>query len=428
MSANIQSQQALASVKQFNCTSCGNALTLTNPRAKYLACPYCGSELDANSETFQILRTLNPPKKHKPYSFLRLGMKGIMEGKRYQIISRSRWKMDYKEYWSDEDGSGYSDEIWYYDEWLLMAEDKTYFYLVEDREGFDVSEEIIPQQPMLLPKNLRMKFFNNQRKAIVREYGKANLVYFEGESNYKINLGDEIKFASFGRGTVYSAEWRIDKKSRGIKEIEFFKEHRISKKKVAEAFKENPTVEAILIRMKKWRYVASVAGWTALASLLLFLFALMYSGESVYSENINVEHIANSQEEAFTSPAINFPDKGLYKIKLSCSGLPNGAYTTAFMYVLDKNQQAINTIADEFYYETGVDSDGRWTESELTESKTVKVDKAGTYYFRIFLDSPQTFTTTFSLEVTKGIWIYGYYLAGFVVAFMVFFVARINGQ
>ncbi|MEL6193138.1 MAG: zinc ribbon domain-containing protein [Bacteroidota bacterium] len=428
MSANIQSQQALASVKQFNCPNCGNALSLLHPRAKFVACQYCGTELDASSETFHILRALVPPKKHKPYSFLELGMKGVLNGKKHQIIARSRWKMDYKEYWSDEDGSGYSDEIWYYDEWLLMAEDRTYFYLVEDREGYSISEEIIPKTPMLLPKNLRMKFYNRQAKGIVREYGKANLVYFEGETNYQIKLGDEIKFASFGKGTVYSAEWRMAENKRDIKEIEFFKENKVSRLKIAEAFRENPNVEAILIRMKKWRYVARIAGFSALASLLLFLFSMVYPGKTVFNERIPVSHIANADKETYTSPAVVLPDKGLYNLKLSCEGLPNGAYTTAFMYILDENQQAINTMGDEFYYETGRDSDGTWTESELKESKTFRLPEGGTYYFRVFVDGPQSYDTHFNLEVNKGIWISRYYLIGFIFSLMIFFVGKINGQ
>ena len=170
MSAAIKTQSQLAAVKQFNCTNCGSALEVLHPRAKYISCQYCGSVLDTNSEDHQILKALDPPKKHKPLSFIRLGQTANFDGMKHQVIARTRWRMKYKEYWYEEGDSGYSDEIWIYDEWLLMAEDRTYFYLVEDKEGFHIVEDIVPHHPVLLPfkmNDIRSSIFSHNTFALL---------------------------------------------------------------------------------------------------------------------------------------------------------------------------------------------------------------------------------------------------------------------
>ncbi|MEL6133422.1 MAG: hypothetical protein AAFR59_08680, partial [Bacteroidota bacterium] len=197
MDSTITTQGQLASIKQFNCANCGAAHQVMNPRAQYIACNYCGSVLDAQSEEHQILQQLGNPEKHHPFSFIKLGQKAIFDGKEYQVISRTRWRMRYKEYYYEEGEQGYSNEVWIYDEWLMIDANYMYFYLVEDKEGYWISEEIVPETPMLLTRDRRMSFYQQQSPKVVREYGQANVVFFEGESNYTIKKGDEIRFASF---------------------------------------------------------------------------------------------------------------------------------------------------------------------------------------------------------------------------------------
>ncbi|MEM9987481.1 MAG: hypothetical protein AAF804_20505, partial [Bacteroidota bacterium] len=165
-----QSRSTTAStLRKFDCPSCGSSLSLVHPRAKEIMCQYCGSVLDAKDEAHQIIRKLAKPERHPPFSFLKVGLVAEFNGKPYQILSRTRWRMRYKEYWREDGESGYSNEVWVYDEWLLIDEDRSYVYLVEDREGFKLSEEIIPDSPMLLPKDLRMNFYKSQRKKQVQE-------------------------------------------------------------------------------------------------------------------------------------------------------------------------------------------------------------------------------------------------------------------
>ena len=272
MDTSIKTQTILAPVKQFQCPNCGNALEVFNPRAKYVGCNYCGCFLDAASDEHKILRKLAQPSLHKPMSFIRLGQMVTLSEKQYQVIARTRWQMNYKEYWSEEGESGYSDERWTYDEWLLISEHRTYLYLVEDREGYAFSEEIVPELPSLLTKDLRMRFYENQRSSIVQEYGKATVSYFEGESNYRIMVADEIRFASFKDGrSDYLVEWRMSEKGDEIKEVEFFKEIPVRRWDLVEAFDDNEEIGVMKAIESKWRFVNQVALAGALAMLLFLL-------------------------------------------------------------------------------------------------------------------------------------------------------------
>ena len=412
MSTAIQEQTKLGSLHQFNCQNCGNALSIQNPRSKYIVCQYCGSQLDAKSDTHQVLHKLaSNPEKHPPFSFIKMGQKATFQGVEYQVIARTRWRMDYMEYWSDEDGSGYSKEIWVYDEWLLLSEYFTYFYLVEDRQGFSVVEEIIPETPMLRPKDKRIKFFKKQSKHRIQEYGKANVIFFEGESNYQITKGDEIQFSMFkSRGIEYLSEWRLEKNSKQPKEIEFFKETPISKARLLEAFAANPTVLDVKNRFEHWGFVKKLGIWAAIFMGALLLYAGI-SGAEIFQQSIPVSQTLDKE----VSIPVEVPTAGLYRLKLGASGLSNEQEVYVFAYILDKDKAAINTFDTDFYYYTGVDDEGRWTEKDVSSSEVFRIEKPGTYYIQVYTNQEQISQQgTLTVSLLKGIWLKRYFIFGLI--------------
>ena len=418
MDTSIRTQDQLALIKQFNCPNCGNALEVLHPRVKEIACKYCGSVLDARSETYQILKELGKPTRHTPMSFIQIGLVGQLGGHTYQVIARTRWRMNYMEYWSDEDGSGYSKEVWVYDEWLLLSENRTYFYLIEDKEGYWVSEEIIPELPQLKPpKNMHMKFFQNQRPRRVREYGEAKVIYFEGESNYQIGLGDQIQFTMFrDRGIDYSSEWRVGKNSKDIKEVEFFKETPISRRRLLEAFKENPAVVQILQREANWAFVFRVALFSFLGMLGLLLFSAFNPGRSIFSQQVEI-NAQLSETQSLLSEPINISDPGLYQLRLRTQSLPENTEVYIFAYVLDEAQVAVNSVGGNFYHWTGVDDEGRWTETDKTTRKLFRLKEPGTYYVQVYASHENDYMGPLSIQVNKGIWLSRYFLVGVILLF-----------
>src|SRR3712207_130113 len=135
MNSSIRSQSYFQSVQQFKCVNCAGELNIINTRTRYIGCQYCGSVLDARSPAHEVITRLNAPAQFPPHSFIKLGMTAIFNGKKHQVLGRTRWKSEYQERWSEEGETGYSSEQWEYDEWVLMSENRTYFYLIEDAEG-----------------------------------------------------------------------------------------------------------------------------------------------------------------------------------------------------------------------------------------------------------------------------------------------------
>ncbi|MCI4669406.1 MAG: hypothetical protein MRZ79_14820 [Bacteroidia bacterium] len=375
--SEILTQTKLATVNQLNCTGCGNALSIINPRAKYICCQYCGSVLDLNSEEHQILETIGKPEKHKPFSFLELGMIGKINGKTYQLIARTRWRTKHKEFWYEEGQSGYSNEHWIYDEWLMIDENRTYFYLIEDKDGYFVSEEIIPETPMLLDNSLKMQFFRGEAQKRVQEYGSAEVVFFEGESNYTIKKGDEIRYSTYiDRGINYTSEWRMEN-GEEIKEIEFFQEIPVSRRKIIEWFGTNEQVTELQEDEAFWKFVYRGSLVGVLLMLVMGIASMSSKGKIIYSED--VPFAALQGDEGKLVGPFEIPKKGQYRMEMKVFDLQPNSEAYIMGYILDKDQAAINNIEGSFGYYTGYD-DGYWSEKEFESKLRFRANEPGEYY------------------------------------------------
>lgn len=215
-------------LRQFRCNSCGGELELQNKRTRYVSCPYCGAVADAQSDAFNILGKNENPAKFPPRSFLKLGASGILNDKFYKIIGRTCWRSDYKEYWKEDGETGYSDEVWTFDEWLLIDEDGAYLMIIEDAEGYFYSNPLTPKYPSI-PQDTIMPDFENGNPQRVNEYGKSEILYFEGESTYLVKPGRTVGFAQYsiikllGTNKSFISEWRYNDQGK-IQEVEFFRE------------------------------------------------------------------------------------------------------------------------------------------------------------------------------------------------------------
>ncbi|WNJ15950.1 hypothetical protein [Pontibacter sp. G13] len=408
------------SVNQITCPGCGASLQTVHPRAQEIACSYCGSVLDAQSEDHQVLRKLAKPAKHIPFSFIKLGQMATFNGRRYQVIARTRHRMKYKEYWSEDGESGYSNEVWIFDEWLLMDENRTYFYLIEDREGFWIAEEIYPELPMLMTRNKRMRFYEKQRNQIVREYGGMETVFFEGESNYRIQVGDKTEFAMFSdRGIKYSAEWRM-KAGKEIDEIEFFKEKPISRRKVVEAFEGNPEIDELHQTAQNWNFIYKVAMGAAIVLGLLILKAWI-SGSAVYDKSINLADLP-ADNSGFTTQTIEL-EPGLYQWKIEATEWPQGMEQTVFIYILDEAGEPINTLGESFYFYQGYDDEGSWTEKELSTTKKVRISEPSKFSAKVFAERELQNRGVIRITIRQGIVLTRYLMIALILclgfAFMI---------
>ncbi|MDX2245311.1 MAG: DUF4178 domain-containing protein [Bacteroidia bacterium] len=421
----ITTQEKLATVKQFNCTGCGASLSVLNPRAQNIACQYCGSVLDVNSEQHQILSALGKPDRYHPLSFIRLGMTGTFNGKTYQVIARTRVRMKYKEYWAEDGETGYSNETWIFDEWLMIDANRTYFYLIEDKEGYLISEEIIPETPSLLPSNLRMSLFQKQSPQIVREYGDAEIIHFEGESNYRITTGDRLRFAMYrDRGIEYSVEWRLEKDGASIKEIEFFREVPVSRRKLIEAFSNNEEIEKLRESEGKWRFVFQVSSLSMVALLVMLIYSIAYSGKTVFRQDFEIQNLNSSSP--VVSQDIVVDEGGLFSLDMEVEFMTQNSEFYAFAYIMDADSGAISTVENDFYYYAGYEDGESWTESDMSVSKVFRLKEPGNYHLELYKNVetgiPES-SGTMKIELKKGILLSRYFILGLIILAIPTFIA-----
>ncbi len=238
--------------RPYSCPSCGGGLEIKNPKSKFVSCPYCGTVTDITDITGTVISSPENFKKVPPMSFLELGMTGTFDGKKHHIIGRTSWRADYSEYWNEEGSSGYSEEVWNYDDWLLIGEDGTYINIIEDREGYYINKKIIPNYPSLPDSTVSQNFYTGDASnpdaevgspMMVREYGKNTIKYYEGESTYLVKVGDMVRFSEYkDGGNAYVSEWRFDEEN-SIKEIEFFEEKKIAKIDLEDCFRSPEELE-----------------------------------------------------------------------------------------------------------------------------------------------------------------------------------------
>lgn len=430
--STIQPQAYFKSVRQFKCSNCAGELNIINKRTQFIGCQYCGAVLDASSEAHQVITKLNAPAGFSPQSFIKLGMKAVFNGKKHQVIGRTRWQSDYKEYWSEDGDTGYSDEKWEYDEWVLMSEDYTYFYLIEDKEGYAISKSFLPQYPNL-PKATQINNFTSNKQERVVEYGDSVVAYFEGESTYQIKAGDRVKFAQYNSGrTGFITEWRLAADGKEIKEIEFFREEPVSRSQLLTAFEDNDSIrqaKQAVGQINKRKRFQRITYW--LTALVFFILMVSSSGDGnqIFSASYPVPAAAQTPVTeddplilSTTKPMSLQKLNRVYHIILSAS-IPDNSEVWTGLEILNEKGEVINAIEGDFYRASGDEAwqeDGEsgvehWEEDETLQSAYYRLDQPGTYSARIFALPTKSQEAKVNLKIYEETTISRYYIMGLII-------------
>lgn len=199
--------------KTLTCTSCGAPLPVRNVfKAKTVVCRNCDTQLDLSSPALEILGKL--PSRQKPQDAICLGLSGeLPDGRSFEIIGRLRF--------SDFD----DEESWFWDEWLLLAENGEYLWLQEDGKSFELQTPFMPNHPPTLDA-LRHDYeipVDGTSYRVV-ERGRPSVSYVEGELTWRAKVGDTVDFVDArGPGGGFGAEFSED-------EMEFFRRQHLSRK------------------------------------------------------------------------------------------------------------------------------------------------------------------------------------------------------
>ena len=453
MASGIQNTFVFKNVKQFKCPNCGAELRLINARTRYVGCQSCGTVADARSEAHQVVMRHNTPTKFPPKSFLKLGMTAEFDGIQHQIIGRTRWQSNYEEYWADDEGSGYTTETWYYDEWVLMSQHQTYFYLTEDEDGYTIVHPFLPKYPsvpystdidnqetnkvfsgIFKTKNKHHQpNFNTKASERVLEYGQAVVQYFEGEATYQICADDRVAFSMYqDGGDDFVVEARLAADG-SYQEIEFFREEPIAKKWLMERFRDDPSIAPQLAEAAQ--ILKSIRSWQMIfgAFFVVFLFLLFTTfsgGKQIFRQTFSVPAATDTTKTDIQPRLVGqVPDfkleTGTVRLRLEAS-LPNGSDVWAGVEIAKANGQVVNAIDSEFYYESGAEDwvEGgesgteTWEEAQTSREELYRVTEPGSYTAQVFVAPTSPAKTQVTVSIWAGAASSGFYWAGLLVCLL----------
>ncbi len=412
--------------KQFTCSSCGGEMKLINSRTQYVGCVYCGSLADVRSEANKVIMKMDEPAKCKPLSFVKLGTQGTLKNKKFQVIGRTRFGMDYMEYWKENGETGYEKTTWEYDEWLLMFADGTYGYLLEDKEGFKLSETIIPKFPSM-PSGTSINDFHSGKPQLTNEYGSVYARYFEGESTYQVQINDRHDFWTYKILIYhnYSAEARYaDQNSQEYSEISFYEETPIRNYDWIKIFEIDPAFQKFLKKkqgINTHRAIIRTMFGLITAACLVFWIKSFF-GDVAFQQTLNMANfktltendtfaILNAKTDLFELTGV----QKVYGLSVLVE-MPTNQDCGLEVEVLDNQGESVNLIAKEAYKSSGSDGGESWTENDNEFLEHYWLDSAGKYQLDLNLEIPKTFDKeNYSVIVTVDqTFLSRYYIIGFL--------------
>ncbi len=400
--------------KAIVCPSCTSPLDPALADPEVVTCKSCGAVLDvATSEEAALISTLKP-KFFSPASFIKLGLIGTFNGKKYQVIGRICFNSRLRE-WDPED-SAYYNEVWKFDQWILVGENKEYLYLCEDIEGYSLAEAFTPTNPGM-PKegDTHLNLDTDHKPQRILEFAKSKIMHFEGEFTWVPKIDDITESAEYRLGfTTYSVEWRKKEGSDQIEEVEFYKSTPIERLDVARAFNlteivdEELRAQAVEKQYRKWS--AAFFGAAAVCCVL-FLYSCTKSGKQIADLRVDFSGIP---EQGFTHKPIELTATGKVHLLKLTTAIKDNSWAWGGVELLDKSQEVINAFEDDFWRESGRDSDGAWSESDLQQKSYFRLDTPGTYYPRFFVDKGTASTGWLRLQIYEGVILSRYYLIAFL--------------
>ena len=212
----------------------------------------------------------------------KVGMQGPLDGQTFEIIGRVVYH--------DEE-----DDIW--DEWLLLSAAGEYVWISDsDNEGMALWRGFVPSEPVepaKIAEGMRLNLRN--ATVTVRDVGRANIDYLEGELTWKAKVNDKMNYAEAdGASQRVSIEYTQN-------EIEFYYGRRLDRVATAKAF----GAAASLVRIKAYQQQPSGGSraWGWIKSLIFVVLALFILSQ-VCAGNL---HLTSGSGSSSSSSSSSFP-------------------------------------------------------------------------------------------------------------------------
>ncbi len=414
-------------------------------------CIQCNTEYDQHTQEYYELfaddLTLD-----KDSTIFKLGLKGKLKGKEYEIIGRLRYQ--------DEDE--YEKSTW--DEWVAVSDDGTYHYLVEEEGRIDSYEEYVPESIDMETNGSYIEF---EGKKIPKSEGYiGRIVLAEGELPWKPEIGEATQCFDFKKdGKNYTVE-------KSDEEVSITKGERLKHGDVIEAFQIEQYKELYANTLKKRKslkwgsrlYAAGMAvtlvisvyscfnetpvkGVMNLKNVLVENSPAADAEGSVYESQVlygpfeipegnklyNVEVKVDQKIQALNLEWLSFRMMLINETRLNdVTGgkISDPAVLKEVFEDIDAMPEPLESyiIIGDFWDEEGRDSDGYWHESDLSYNTDFVLDDAGKYYtyMELFSNNPKNVNCVlFTIAKGSG---YRYYIISFFIFFVLWGLSQIRSR
>ncbi len=363
-------------LKALSCPKCGASLSQFMPTAQTLVCPSCRSHVALGGEELSILgagRQLPPPP-----APINLGQNLKLPDGTYFVLGRVLYEGR-----DDED-------TWRWTEWLLGSADGRLFWLSYDKEaGFVLFRKLRLREPV----QQRFIPIGDGQKAPINERYPANIIGAEGELTFRAKAGDKLTMIE---GAAHGKKYSVQQT---LTEIEAYEGTPISGKAIAEALGDETWAKRLDAQAGRAALFSSIGLFAFIfAAISLVMFVVTNSsGELIGKQVLN---LSTAQREARFP--INLEANGRpIQIKLWLqSGIPVNTYAEVEVNVTAPNEIETFIFEKEFYYETGRDEDGPWTERDYFGDAAFTVELSGEHAIELTLGEASPSVADVSVEVS----------------------------
>ena len=354
-------------VRALNCPTCGGRTRLSHGESTAL-CIHCGGTVKLSDA---VLQEGNAGRAYPPRTPLRLGMKAMFEGKEFELTGRQVMRqMD-------------AEDVSVWEEWVLIAADGDLVYLEFDEGKWKFSRPFVPSEPISteqlthMQPGLRLPLDGG---VTVSDTGHCELRHAEGEFPFVVTPGKRVYYVGATRGAeFFSVEWTEDA-------IEFYRGRFLSERQVYTYFGLTDLLRALdrrdeTIRSRRW-FGAFCIG---LSLVLLIIWVQTFFSGQVAPNGRGSVTLAQA-----TGNGVRFgpiPLKAVNRVhRIEVSGRMSEESNWVQAILEDPDQKELISAEQDMWDESGVDSDGRWHESELRASADFVLVKPGNYYVRLFAE------------------------------------------
>jgi hypothetical protein len=374
------STEKKAAFSTLTCPACGSIEPLLIKDPVVFGCKACAQvhKVDASGN-------LRPREKDLVYRIENVRPNWMLPGAKIRYNNSEftlHTVMNFSTHWNEyesEEGwtSGFLNNLEYYfvsksGKELCITEDEGRFYIRIPSKTFDA--------------DLPLLNGNGQQTGVV-EYGNFQLNAFVGQDDEPLDRSSwDYRIVSNNGDLEY--EWNPANKAETLRCF-YFQPIRLTELERMRVRDKNDMLEA-QVKAKDLAFYRNLFGYSALLLILLMLYSGIatntLSKETWTFSVPTVQELNEQNDSSFTGPlqhslgVFQVSQGKSYTFGLECTFYGSNADAEfSIQLVRQSDGRPVNTFKAYFYTESGVDSDGSWTESTLRDNFKFKAEESGKY-------------------------------------------------